>query len=194
MQPFLHWLNANAGALTTLATIVLAVMTGIYIRQNGKIITAMRDQLDLALRVHEQDRSDLQEALHADVAALRAHAGRLLGTLSELPQREPQEDQLRRSALWTSEDLNELQRLARSSRVGVHAAADAARHLAAIAKLGRRVDQVNPSHGFGFGQRDKEAWARDVAGATEALKLLAGTRLPVQLGDATAPGGSPPAG
>lgn len=66
MRSFLQWLNANAGGLTAATTIILAVLTGVYIRQNGKIIAAMREQLHLALRIHEQDRRDLQ-----GVAAVR---------------------------------------------------------------------------------------------------------------------------
>ena len=101
----IDWLNANASAVTGLtaivtafATIVLAVLTVIYIRQNGRMIDqndrtikAMQDQLELSLKIHEQDRRDLQEARNAAVTALRVLAGRLLRMLAQLPSTEPVE-------------------------------------------------------------------------------------------------------
>ena len=183
MQSFLDWLNTNAGGLTAATTIILAALTGVYIRQNGKIIGAMREQLDLALRIHNQDRRDLQEAHRSDTVALRVLAGRLLTAVAELPYPEPQEDSLRRAALWAPQDLAELERLARSTRLEVAAAAEAVRHLTGIVELSRRVKAVNPVTGFGFDQRDRKAYRADLAGAVTSLGKLAdvgsrGSRVP----------------
>jgi hypothetical protein len=47
MVPVIDWMNANSGAVTAAATVVLAVLTGVYVRATYGMMNFMRDQTNL---------------------------------------------------------------------------------------------------------------------------------------------------
>jgi hypothetical protein len=160
------WLNANAGAVTALATAALAILTAVYVVLTRQIALASRETVQLAAAAQEA----------ATRQAVRS-LGPLISRLSEMVHvlRSPtiQIGPIQRGAFWTEGDMRDLETLARATE---HADVEAAsRAVKALRFLGQTIEDIKrEERGRGWNPNTirQEEWTANVAAAMEALAKL----------------------
>jgi hypothetical protein len=152
MSELWTWLNANAAAVQALAsviallvTVVLAGLTAWYVSVTRTIATAAAAQARA-----------LQEATgRVDAAALRglaSHLTRLNIAVGLLNEQSPNEPELRTKFQLTSDDGNQLERLAQACTVDIHGeVAPCTASMRWLVGLADRVRSVNP---YSFSKED----------------------------------------
>jgi len=159
------WLNANAGAVTGIATAALAILTGVYVFLTMKIAGAALEQTRLMARAQDAVRREREHARSR-------HVRHLIGELDQLtfPLLEPQ--LMPRGVPWTPDELEDLRVLAAAvegtDERAVSQALRALRELASFAALlyARGSSAVSAPERF--------TWNENLQAARAALRVLAG--------------------
>jgi hypothetical protein len=160
-----QFLNDNAGAITALATLTLAVLTFFYLRATHGMAKAVRDQADLELRM--EDAEKLQRRL-----AFQSLAIRLAALVNCLPTENEHILNRQPFGLWTEHDLRELEHL-----VHLVKPESTGRTLAAVLHLRSltdRAERLRTAVHAGWGMDDFPwvSWKADVAIAGDMLAKL----------------------
>jgi len=158
-----EWLNRNAGAIQTGATVVLVVLTGIYVLLTRTVAAAARDQIRL---VHDERERRMQ----ASRRSLHHAAKRLLNELDRLPPKPSGSQQERAHAGWHSPQLADFIAYARD--VPTVDEGRAMEAVSALSRMQRSIDQtkaVNPAHGRTYPDAETADWEADMGLARSVL-------------------------
>ncbi len=166
------WLNANAGAVTGVATLALAILTGVYVVLTKRMANAAVDQARAAL---EQTRllAVAQDAVLRERQRVLSRLVRhLIGEVEQLtyPLMEPQ--LMPRHVPWTEVELDDLRALAAAVEgTDEREVSRAVRCLRDMANLGALVYARGSS---ALSKIERLSWNENWQTARTALRTLAG--------------------
>jgi len=159
------WFNANAGALTGIATLALAILTGVYVVLTKRIADAALEQTRLLAAAQDAVLRDRRGALSRLVRHLTGEVEQLTYPLLE-PQLMP------RHIPWTAEELDDLRALAAAVEgTNEREVSRAVRCLREMASLSGMVDARGSS---ALSPTERQSWNENWQTAHTALVVLAG--------------------
>lgn len=172
MKALLDFLNDNSGALTFIATAVLAILTARYVVLTGQLAKNSKDQVDA-----------LQKQVKAALDAVGVQKRQSQGTLRILTDQLLQHlDGLHVSpmairhyevALWTETDLADLQALTPVAAPELAArAASAVPHLRYLSQNIEAVKHENPGNAFRLSQITEQRWKTAITTARSDLEAI----------------------
>ncbi len=163
----IDWLNCNAGAVTAIATVVLVVLTGVYVTITRQIALASREQV----RLHADARDAMERQDRRSLAAL---AKRLREAVDGLPYPAIQIGTIvQRVVLWTDDDLKDLDTLARAIEgADMAAAAQAVESLRYLGHVVEEIRTAEKGQGWNPNSIRPQDWATKIAVARTALDRL----------------------
>ncbi|MGE5358547.1 MAG: hypothetical protein ACM3NQ_05970 [Bacteroidales bacterium] len=168
-----QFLNANAGAIqavgsivTAAVTVALVIVTWRYVHLTQRMADVARQQLVF----HEEAEAEKWRELNAHTKLLRA-------LLAALPPTTRRPEALARQAVsWEASDVARLQRLA--ARLDRTAGERAATVVAAMTWLGERlreIKEIEDGEKYDWSAFPWDRWEREITVATRNLDAIAGT-------------------
>ena len=163
-------LTTFSNLLVGLATLALVGVTWRYVRLTAQLLEANRDQL-----AHLRDQAAAQNRqLRRTLVGV---IDKILRCLEELPKGPDRADpEMRTAALWTEQDVRDLQVL--SAGIGAEAAARAslaATDLIWLMERAKDVRRTDPRQGFDWGRFKWEPWLQRRIAAIESLRAIRAT-------------------
>jgi hypothetical protein len=155
-------LDAHSGSITALATILLAVLTAVYVYLTKSIASAVREQSRLLTNEHEARR----EMLILSIYSVR---DRIRESLERLPGERSEATQLRLVRLWTHDDLRDLEHACRSIHTGP--AVTATMLVSNLRALESWIKEVQGTPDYDW---EKFPWSEYQNHRSQALGLLEG--------------------
>jgi|SRR5579884_867208 len=160
-------IQAVAAIASLCVTIILAWLTGRYVRLTKKIADSNAEQVDMA-------RDSAEEARLQNVASCKVFAGNLLNAIGNLSQLAPVFDELRRLKIQPH-DVAQLQLYARALGVdAIRQAGIAAAGLNRIGALAERISEIPESRGWTAQTREQQMWVGTVPETIAALADVIG--------------------
>jgi hypothetical protein len=173
------WLNANAGAVTGIATAALALLTGIYVVLTKRTVVLTKRMADAAVdQAHAAlEQTHLLAAAQAAVQhdrqrALLRHVRHLIGEVEPIPFPLREGQLMPRYIPWTDDELQDLRVLAAAVE-----GTDEREVSRAVRCLREMASQSARIHGAGttaLSERERFIWNENLQGALTALQALAG--------------------
>ena len=161
----IEWLNRNAGAVTAIASVVLAGLTGWYVVITRQIALASRETLRHSVEAQQAARRQAERALRALVRRLSEMAAAVPVPLGV--------NTVQRIPLWSDDDLRDLEALAREAEgADLEAASLAVKNLRHIATIIAEIKRDEAGVGWNANKHSPPVWANDVGAARTALAAL----------------------
>src|SRR5437867_10310192 len=159
------WLNANAGAVTGIATAALALLTAGYVVLTKRIADAALEQTRLMARAQDAVRRGHERSLSL-------HVRHLIGEVDQLtyPLLEPQ--LMPRDVPWTDVELEDLRALA--ADVEGTDAREVSRAVGCLREMANLAHQVYARGSAALSSTERLSWNENRQAAHTALGVLAG--------------------
>lgn len=155
----LNFLNQNAGAIQAVATVILVIITCLYVRLTNRLSNIAKEELEFLRKAEQVKKSQL-------LAVLKT----LRICLGELPVDPKDGEKIRKVTIWEDRDLNDLQQLA--SDLDIYAGQTVAIVINSLRWLKEQVDMVkntNPKLGANWHKFPWEEWNKNLTHAKENI-------------------------
>ena len=160
------WLDAHAGAVQALATVVLVAVTFWYVRITRDISISARKQLLQATQVIEASRRESRRSF-------LAMTHRFLGEISSLPIPVNDGPIVRNTVAWADRELRDFETLARSvDDVEPEQVSKVVGSLKGLALTIRALQEVPVAHGKRFTSFEISLWQGNLETARDGLQRI----------------------
>ena len=167
---FFDWAEAHSGAITALASVLLAILTGVYVVLTRSLANSAKRTAEAAAATVQLFTSQARRSLPVLVT-------RLIELLNQLPKDKPSGDTtLRNVTLWTANDLQMLEQLAQAiPESRLFDASTARANLQWISERVADVLKANEVVGYRWNAKAFDDWPRKYKAAMDALVNLRGS-------------------